>query len=414
MTERGVVIIGAGQAGYQLAASLRDAGYTKRVVLIGEERILPYQRPPLSKAFQSGACEAEHLTFQGEAFYEKASIELMAGVRVERVEREARCVLTDDGQRVEYDSLVFATGARNRAFAGVPDASGIFDLRTLHHARALRDALGQASNIVVIGAGFLGLEFAAVAAARGVPVTVIEAGPAPMSRAVSAPVAQAFRSHHETLGTRFIFDASVRTIRAQDGRVSGVELADNRHIVADLVLICIGVVPNVELARDAGLPTDNGIVVDESLATIDPHIFALGDCAAYPSRFAGGRCRIESVQNAVDQARFIAARLAGQNPDAPRLFDAVPWFWSDQGGAKLQIAGLGMLNADDIVLRGDRPGMKFSAYGFAQGRLIAVESVNRPADHIAARRLIAAGAPVTPEHIADAALDLRTLLEPVT
>jgi 3-phenylpropionate/trans-cinnamate dioxygenase ferredoxin reductase component len=412
MTERGVVIIGAGQAGYQLAASLRDAGYAKRVVLIGEERALPYQRPPLSKAFQSGACEAEHLTFQPDAFYQKASIELMAGVRVDRVERDARCVFTSDGRRIDYDKLVFATGARNRAFAGVPDASGIFDLRTLHDARALRDALGAANSIAVIGAGFLGLEFAAVAAARGVPVVAIEAGPAPMSRAVSAGVAQAFRAHHEALGTRFIFDSSVRAIHAQDARVSGVELADGRHVAADLVLISIGVVPNVELARDAGLPADNGIVVDDGLATGDPHIFALGDCAAYPSRFAGGRCRIESVQNAVDQARFLAARLADREGVAPRTFDAVPWFWSDQGGAKLQIAGLGMLRADEIVLRGDIPGMKFSAYGFARGRLIAVESVNRPVDHIAARRLIAANAPVTPEHIADAALDLRTLLEP--
>ncbi|SAK79876.1 FAD-dependent pyridine nucleotide-disulfide oxidoreductase [Caballeronia ptereochthonis] len=414
MTERGVVIIGAGQAGYQLAASLREAGYTRRVVLIGEEPDLPYQRPPLSKAFQSGACEAEHLTFQPEAFYAKAAIELMPGVRVQRVEREARCIFTADGRRIDYDKLVFATGARNRTLTGTPDASGIFDLRTLHDARALRAALGRARGVVIIGAGFLGLEFAAVAAAQSVPVQVIEAGPAPMSRVVSAPVAQAFRAHHEALGTRFIFDASVRAIHAQDGRVSGVELADGKHIVADLVLISIGVVPNVELAREAGLPTANGIVVDDALATGDPHVFALGDCASFPSRFADGHCRIESVQNAVDQARFLAARLAGRDADPLRTFDAVPWFWSDQGGAKLQIAGLGMLRADEIVLRGDRPGMKFSAYGFARGRLIAVESVNRPVDHVAARRLIAAGAPVTPEHVGDAALDLRTLLEPVT
>ncbi|WP_028205116.1 NAD(P)/FAD-dependent oxidoreductase [Paraburkholderia nodosa] len=411
MTAAGIVIIGAGQAGYQLAASLREAGYTKRVVLVGEEPELPYQRPPLSKAYLGGTCEAENLTFQQQPFYTRAGIELILGERVSRIDRDAQCVWTIGGRRIDYEQLVFATGARNRAFGAAPRVNGLIDLRTMRDAGALRAALGQARQPVVIGAGFLGLEFAAVAAAQGVPAHVIEAGPAPMSRVVSAQVGEAFRAHHEALGTGFTFNANVHSIHAQDDRVSAVELTDGTHIQADLVVLSIGVVPNVELAQAAGLEADNGIVVNASLATADPNIYALGDCASFPSRFAGGRCRIESVQNAVDQARYLATRLAPKEPAAASPYDAVPWFWSDQGGAKLQIAGLGMRRAEEIVLRGDCGSMQFSVYGFAQGRLISVESVNRAGDHIAARRLIAAGAPVTPAQVADETFNLRLLLE---
>ena len=411
MKDAGILIIGAGQAGYQLAVSLRDAGYEKRVVLIGDEPDLPYQRPPLSKAFQSGDCEAEHVTFQKEAFYEGLDIELMLGVRVLHIDRERHHITTGDGRRIEYEHLVLATGARNRLLPGWDSAtSGLMTLRTLHDARGLREALNRSKRAVIVGAGFLGLEFAAVAAKRGVSVSVIEASSNLMSRAVSAPVADAFREHHESLGTTFILGNGVKRICTEAGRVIGVETTDGALHEADLVVVSIGVIPNVELARDAGLEIANGIVVDLNLATSDPSISALGDCAAFPSRFAFGNCRIESVQNAVDQARYLAQRLTGHTHG----FEAVPWFWSDQGGVKLQIAGVAMSRADEIVLRGDRPGLKFSAYGFSKGHLVAVESVNRPADHMAARKLLAADAPVTPAQAADAQFDLKTLLQPVT
>ena len=411
MKDAGILIIGAGQAGYQLAVSLRDAGYEKRVVLIGDEPDLPYQRPPLSKAFQSGDCEAEHVTFQKEAFYEGLDIELMLGVRVLHIDRERHHITTGDGRRIEYEHLVLATGARNRLLPGWDSAtSGLMTLRTLHDARGLREALNRSKRAVIVGAGFLGLEFAAVAAKRGVSVSVIEASSNLMSRAVSAPVADAFREHHESLGTTFILGSGVKRICTEAGRVIGVETTDGALHEADLVVVSIGVIPNVELAKDAGLEIANGIVVDLNLATSDPSISALGDCAAFPSRFAFGNCRIESVQNAVDQARYLAQRLTGHTHG----FEAVPWFWSDQGGVKLQIAGVAMSRADEIVLRGDRPGLKFSAYGFSKGHLVAVESVNRPADHMAARKLLAADAPVTPAQAADAQFDLKTLLQPVT
>lgn len=411
MKDAGILIIGAGQAGYQLAVSLRDAGYGKRVVLIGDEPDLPYQRPPLSKAFQSGDCEAEQVTFQKESFYEGRGIELMLGVRVLHIDRERHHITTGDGRRIEYEHLVLATGARNRLLPGWDSATaGLLTLRTLHDAHALREALNRSKRALIVGAGFLGLEFAAVAAKRGVAVSVIEASSNLMSRAVSAPVAQAFREHHESLGVSFSFDSGVKRICTEAGRVIGAETTDCVLHKADLVVVSIGVVPNVELAKDAGLEIANGIVVDLNLTTSDPSISALGDCAAFPSRFAFGNCRIESVQNAVDQARYLAQRLTGHTHG----FEAVPWFWSDQGGVKLQIAGVAMSRADEIVLRGDRPGLKFSAYGFSKGQLVAVESVNRPADHIAARKLLATDARVTPAQAADPQFDLKTVLQPVT
>jgi 3-phenylpropionate/trans-cinnamate dioxygenase ferredoxin reductase subunit len=410
MKDAGILIIGAGQAGYQLAVSLRDAGYEKRVLLIGDEPDLPYQRPPLSKAFQSGDCEAEQLTFQTEAFYASRDIELMLGVRILHIDRERRQVTTGDGRFIEYDHLVLATGARNRLLPGWGSATtGLRTLRTLHDARGLREALNRSKQAVIVGAGFLGLEFAAVAAKRGVVVRVIEASSNLMSRAVSSPVADAFREHHESLGTTFSFDRGVSSIHTEAGRVVGAQTTDDVLHKADLLVVSIGVIPNVELAKEAGLEIANGIVVDLNLATSDPSISALGDCAAFPSRFAFGSCRIESVQNAVDQARYLAQRLTGHTHG----FEAVPWFWSDQGGVKLQIAGVAMNRADEVVLRGDRAGLKFSAYGFLKGQLVAVESVNRPADHMAARRLLAADAPVTPAQAADPQFDLRTLLQPV-
>ncbi|NIF56024.1 FAD-dependent oxidoreductase [Burkholderia sp. Ax-1724] len=407
--DAGIVIVGAGQAGYQLAVSLRDAGYMKRVVLLGEEPDLPYQRPPLSKAFQSGACDAAQVTFQSDTFYQERKIELMLGVTALHIDRERHCVMTGDGRRLDYEHLVLATGARNRLLPGWNSTTkGLMTLRTLDDARKLREALGESKRVLIVGAGFLGLEFAAVAAVRGVAVHVIEASSHLMSRAVSAPVADAFRIHHESNGTTFGFGHGVKSICAEAGRVVGAQTMDGRMHEADLVVVSIGVVPNVELAEKAQLETSNGIVVDANLATGDPSISALGDCAAFPSRFAFGQCRIESVQNAVDQARYLAQRLTGQS----HAFEAVPWFWSDQGGVKLQIAGMAMHRADEVVVRGDPAGLKFSAYGFVNGRLVAVESVNRPADHIAARKLLAADAPVLPVHVADAQFDLRTLLQP--
>jgi 3-phenylpropionate/trans-cinnamate dioxygenase ferredoxin reductase component len=266
----------------------------------------------------------------------------------------------------------------------------------------LRQRLAEARDIVVVGAGFIGLEFAAVAIAQGAGVHIIEVTHHPMGRVVSVPTSQFFAEAHTIWGAKLSLGTAVTRILGASGRVTGIETSDGRHLPADLVLICIGVIPNAELAGDAGLAVDNGIVVDEMLATGDAAISAIGDCANFPTRFATGRVRLESVQNAVDQARCVAARLAGR----PELYDKVPWFWSDQGDLKLQIAGI-TTGPDRSVVRGDPADRNFSVFCFRGGRLIGVESVNRTADHVVARRLLAGDPGLSPEQAADQDYDLR-------
>ena len=406
MDEPGILIVGTGQAAYQLVASLRDEGYPGNIRLVGNEAHLPYQRPPLSKSYMSGDVEAPSLRFQGDAYYAKHKVDVATGTRVTRIDRAGHFVGTSTGDRLPYAHLVLATGARNRELpcaAGM--TSGVFGLRSLDDARAIREQLGTLSKVVVIGAGFLGLEFAAVAAGKGVVVTVVEASTSLMSRVVCEPIGRAFQDHHESLGVRFILGTTVNRITTDNGKVTGIQTTDGKVAEGEAVVISIGVHPNSELAMDAGLPTRNGILVDQFLATEDPLVSAIGDCAAFPSRFATTHGRLESIQNANDQARCLARRLVGR----AQAYDAVPWFWSDQGGQKLQIAGLSG-GADEVVLRGDRAGHKFSAYLFGAGRLLAVESVNRPVDHMLARKLLTAAAPLTPAQVRDESFELKSLL----
>ncbi|KAB7787267.1 NAD(P)/FAD-dependent oxidoreductase [Methylorubrum populi] len=403
-----IVIAGAGQAGFQAAASLREAGFSGSLILVGDEAALPYQRPPLSKAYLAGKTDARGLLLRQESFFAEHRIDHRAGTRVTALDRGARQVQLSDGGSLGYDHLILATGTRNRTLP-VPgaDLAGVRQLRSLDDADALRAAIEGIRRIVVVGAGFIGLEFAAVCAARGLSVTVIEAAERVMARAVSPETSQAFRAFHEEAGVAFLFGAGVTAIKGEGGRIVAVRTADGQSLPADLVVVGIGVVPNQELAEEAGLAVRDGIEVDAFLATSDPAISAIGDCVRFPTRFAAGlpggdRVRIESVQNAVDQGRCLAARLTGR----PAAYDAVPWFWSDQGPRKLQIAGLAAPD-DAGVLR--RAGAGFSVFRFRDGRLSAVESVDRAADHMAARRLLAAGRTLTPEQAADPGFDLKAL-----
>jgi 3-phenylpropionate/trans-cinnamate dioxygenase ferredoxin reductase subunit len=275
-------------------------------------------------------------------------------------------------------------------------------LRTLTDADILRQRLDAAREVVVIGAGFIGLEFASVAVARGARVEIIEIAQQVMGRVVSAPTARFFADAHRRWGAGISFETAVSRIVGANGRVVGVETTEGRHLPADLVLICIGVVPNAELALGAGLAVENGILADRYLCTADTAIFAIGDCANFLTTFASGRVRLESVQNAVDQARCVAADIAGR----PQPYERVPWFWSDQGDLKLQIAGI-TVGHDEAVTRGDPAAGHFSVFCFRGGRLIGVESVNRPADHVVARRLLAGSPALSPEEAADQSFDLR-------
>jgi 3-phenylpropionate/trans-cinnamate dioxygenase ferredoxin reductase subunit len=416
MADPVVAIIGAGQAGFQAASSLRQEGFAGRVVLIGDEPGLPYQRPPLSKSYLAGESGLDELWLRPETFYERQGIELITGEAVTAIDRSGHGLRLAPGRTLECDHIMLATGARCRTLP-VPGAEldGVLPLRTLADADALRDRLAQARDIVVVGAGFIGLEFAAVAIAAGAAVHIIEVTHHPMGRVVSAPTSRFFTEAHRSWGATISLGTGVSRILGDGRRATAVETSDGRILPADLVLICIGVVPNTELARDAGLATDNGIVVDEILSTGAPEISAIGDCANFPTRFGSTgptsadtltgypRVRLESVQNGVDQAREVAARIAGKRVGP---YDKVPWFWSDQRDLKLQIAGL-TAGHDLAALRGSPESGSFSVFCFAGDRLIGVESVNRPADHIIARRMLAGDPHLSPTQAADDSYDLK-------
>lgn len=402
MAGAGVVILGAGQGGFQTAASLREQGFSGPIRLVADEPGLPYQRPPLSKAYLAGAIEADAVRLRPQAFYTQHRIDLIAGEPARAIDGHGRRLLLATGGTLAYDHLVLATGARPRRLP-IPgsELDGVGYLRTLADAAALRERLAAANEVVLVGAGFIGLEFAAVAARLGKPVCIVEAAERVMVRVVSPPVSRAFAAVHERWGARLMFNTSIRRLLGEAGRVVAVETTQGEMIRADLVVICIGVQPNQELAATAGLAVQDGVVVNADLLTDDPAISAIGDCARYPSRFAAGLVRLESVQNAVDQGRCLAARFAGR----PAPYAAVPWFWSDQGDYRLQIAGL-CAGHDRAVLRGDPESGNFSVFCYHGDRLIGVESVNRPADHIAARRILGAAATIAPEEAADPAHDL--------
>jgi 3-phenylpropionate/trans-cinnamate dioxygenase ferredoxin reductase subunit len=400
-----VVILGAGHAGVQVAASLREEGFEGAIALVSAETHLPYQRPPLSKAYLKGAMEADGLPLRAAQFYTDKNVDLLLGHAATRIDRGARRVELASGRSLDYDHLVLATGARQRPLeiAGI-DLDGVLVLRDLTDARALRERIGAAHRIVVVGAGFIGLEIAATATGLGRQVTVVEVAARPLGRAVSAETSAFFLAAHKAFGAEFRLGVGVVALHGREGAVSEVELSDGTRLAADLAIVGIGILPEDKLAREAGLDCDNGIIVNDRLETSDPAISAIGDCALFPSHFVGFPVRLESVQNAVDQARCVARRIVGK----PEAYAALPWFWSDQGDLKLQIVGLSH-GCDQWILRGDPQTRSFAVFGFRRGELAAVETVNRPGDHMAARRILGANLPLSPEQAGSLEFDLRKL-----
>lgn len=395
-----VVIVGAGAGGAQTAASLRQAGFEGSISLIHGEPGLPYQRPPLSKAYLLGKLEARKLLLRQEHWYEKQSVDLVLD-RVVAIDRAEHRVRLAGGRVLPYGHLVLATGSRNRELP-VPGAhlEGVIGMRTRADADELASRLRPGVEVVVAGAGFIGLEFAAVAAAHGASVHVLELADRPMARAVSESMARDIQAAHEGWGVRFDFGQAVTAVDGE-GHVTGVQTSDGRHLPADLVVYGIGVVPETELADRAGLVIENGVRVDEHLLTSDPDISAIGDAVSFPSSHAGRRVRLESVQNAVDQARHVAARLLG----ASASYDALPWFWSDQGDLKIQIAGIAEVTDDVVELARPEPREKV-VLRFRGERLVAVETINRAGDHVLARRILAGETGPTPTEAADPGFDL--------
>ena len=406
-----VLIIGASHAGAQVCANLRSDGFDGEILVIGDEPALPYHRPPLSKTYLAGSTSMEDLLIRPAAFYDKHDITFRVA-RVESIDREAHSVTLTDGENVSYDKLVLCLGARPRRLpiAGA-DLDGVHYLRNAADIEAIRgelhaQGLHASGRVVIIGAGYIGLETAASLRKLGVEVTVLESAERVLQR-VTAPELSAFYTRvHREEGVDLRTGVSIAAIEG-DGRVSGVRLADGEVIDADLVIIGIGVVPNVELAEAAGLAIDNGVVIDDNGQTGDPDVFAAGDCSSHFMSRYDRRLRLESVPSAGEQAKAVAAKICGKE----KPIKALPWFWSDQYELKLQIAGLNE-GYDGIVLRGDPDGGRsFACFYFKQGTMIAADCVNHGKEFMFARRVIGENLPVDASNLGDPETALGDLLK---
>jgi 3-phenylpropionate/trans-cinnamate dioxygenase ferredoxin reductase subunit len=398
-----VVVAGAGQAAAQCVESLRKRGHAGRIDVVGDEPHLPYQRPPLSKKYLAGEMPLERLLLRQQAFYDGHGVHLRLGRRAVALDRAARTVALDDGGVLPYDALVIATGARPRRLT-LPgaDLAGVHYLRGVADADALRAEARPGASAAIIGGGYIGLEVAATLRHIGLEVTVLEMADRVMGRVVAEPVSRWYEAQHAAHGVRVRLGARLLGLTGDaTGRVTAVETADGA-VPADLVVVGIGVLPEDGLARDAGLACDNGIMVDERCRTADPAVFAVGDCSNHPSVHYGGRLRLESVDNAVEQANTAAATLMGIEARHER----VPWFWSDQYEHKLVIVGLSQ-GHDEVVLRGDPAGGSFSCCYLRSGELIAIDTINLAKDHLAARKLVPTRMRPDRAKLADASIALK-------
>lgn len=409
-----IIIIGAGQAGAQAALTLRETGFPGGITLIGEEAYPPYQRPPLSKAFLAGELERERLFFRPSEAYAQLNISLMLNTRVDAIERDSQQVLLQNGERLGYDRLLIATGTRAR-IAGIPGAekSGALYLRSLDDSIAISNALRSGKTLTIIGGGYIGLEIAAIASKRGIRTTILEAQDRILKRVTAEPVAEFLHQIHLSNGVDIQTNTQIESITGNEtgciircSRVprSGAASDEMDSLETDCIVIGIGAEPRVELAADAGLQTDNGIVVNQYAQTSDPNIFAAGDCTNHPNALVGENIRLESVQNAIEQAQAAALNLVGEN--AP--YAATPWFWSDQYDVKLRIAGLSH-HFDETVLRGNPDDNIFSLFYLRKGVLVAVDTINDAPTFMATKQLIAQQQRIPKDILADTKQKLKKL-----
>ncbi len=409
MTDRAQVIVGASHAGVSLALQLRREGWEGPIQLVGAEKELPYHRPPLSKELLSGQKELDAIRLRPEKIYADNDIELLLDTTALKIEKEQRSLHLHDGRVLQYENLALCTGAKVRQLPLALDSERVLYLRTAADVAQLQALAQPGRHAVIIGGGYIGLEAAAVLRKMELEVTVLEMAPRVLARVTSEVLSDYLTSLHMMHGVSIKTSTQVNGIQDHEGKLQ-VVCNDNTEYLADFVLVGIGVGPNTTLAETAGVSLDDGIVVDEKGCTSVPHIFAAGDCTRHPNRFAGGNVRLESVQNANDQARVVAANMVGK----ASIYDAAPWFWSDQYDIKLQMAGLNS-NYDSTVTRGDPTNAEnegFCVFYLRAGELVAVDSVARPKEFIAGKQLIARG--ITPDkaNLADEQIEPASWLKP--
>jgi len=398
-----VVIVGAGHAGGSAAALLRQFGHTGPIVLVGDEPIPPYQRPPLSKAWLKGQADADSLALKPLEFYRDQRIEFRPGVKAVKLERSARRVLLSDGAALDYDFLILATGARAIALP-IPgaDLQGVLFLRTAADAEALKAAVGPGKRLAVVGGGYIGLEVAASGRALGAEVVVLEREERLLARVACEALSTFFRGQHEKHGVRFELGCTVVGFEGEGGHIVGVRLADGRTLPCDAAVVGVGAHPNDELASDSGLDTARGVVVDLEARTADPHVFAIGDVAHRPMPLYNRMFRMESVPNALEQAKQAACAITGR----PAPAGEVPWQWSDQYDIKLQIAGYAF-DVDEVLVRGDPASGKFAVFHLNGDRVQSVEAINSPPEFMMGRQLIGNRAAVDKKKLADVAVAMK-------
>lgn len=408
MNNEHCVIVGGSHAAASLAASLRQEGWEGKISIIGDEPYLPYHRPPLSKAYFCGEKSEPELHIRPMSFYEQHNIDLLLGSRVVDIDSNEKKVMLHDGGSVPYSKLALTTGAKVRKIP-IPgnELAGVFYLRDLNDVEQIKKYVGTDKSAVIVGGGYIGLETAASLRKLGMKVTVLEALPRVLQRVTAPEVSEFYSRVHREEGVDIRTEVAIEAITGTS-KVEAVKLADGGQIDCHLVVIGVGVVPETELAEKAGLTVDNGIVVDEHARTSNPDIVAAGDCTSHHNPIYQRSLRLESVQNATDQARIAAKTLCGK----PVVYNALPWFWSDQYDLKLQIAGLSQ-GFDQVVIRGDtKNGRSFAAFYFHAGRLIAVDAINRPKEFMMSKRALAEGKSADPKLVADESIDVKEIFTP--
>lgn len=401
------LVIGASHTAAQLAPNVRKQGWDGQIVVVGDEPCMPYHRPPLSKTYLAGHKEVQDILIRGQEAYDKAGVEFTLGVRAEEINRNTKTVRFNNGDSIQYKKLALATGARPRQIP-LPgsDKKGVFYLRNLEDVDQIRRYVGHNKRAVIIGGGYIGLETAASMRKAGMMVTVLEALPRVLARVTTEEISAFYQRIHSEEGVDIVLNAQVERIEGGN-TVDSVICADGKSIPADVVIIGIGVLPNIELAEAAGLEVGNGIIVDEFARTSDPDIVAAGDCSWHYNPIYDRHIRLESVQNANEQANVAAATICGKL----EAYRALPWFWSDQYDLKMQIAGLSQ-GYDNVIIRGDiTSGRSFAAFYLKEGKLLAVDAVNKPQEFMLGKRIISGGLGLDVHGLSDENLSLKDLIE---